>query len=270
MVSFDKGPPAALANHFAQLPDIPADFQKFFWNDWGPVFYRGPPHRQGEAAGDRLRPGSDRARGRTHPRGRRGPAGAGFPRQARADAQLRPGERVPGRRAPVAGVPGQAAALRQGPAEVAQPLLRPGHRSRAPGDRGLRRQRRRRRQPLGRTSRTSRRSRCRTPRTPTTSCCCKEWRTAIPDLRALVTPDNDGSASGPNYGTTFKESDYHRIPAEDLPFGLPPWVGDDSWGRRAKPRHNNSVKRDSKRPRPHPDLAGAESGGPRLASIFRE
>jgi hypothetical protein len=73
----------------------------------------------------------------------------------------------------------------------------------------------------------------------------KEWRTAIPDLRALVTPDDDGSATGPNYGTTFKESDYHRIPAEDLPFGLPPWVGDDSWGRRAKPRHNNSVKRAS-------------------------
>ena len=27
------------------------------------------------------------------------------------------------------------------------------------------------------------------------------WRTAIPDLRAVVTPDSDGSASGPNYGT---------------------------------------------------------------------
>ena len=75
MVSFDKGPPAALANHFAQLPDIPTDFQKFFWNDWGPVFYRGRLTGRAQAAGDRLRPGSDRARGRTHPRGRRRASG---------------------------------------------------------------------------------------------------------------------------------------------------------------------------------------------------
>ncbi len=49
----------------------------------------------------------------------------------------------------------------------------------------------------------------------------EKWRTAIPDLRAVVTPDPDGNASGPNYGTTFKESDYAPIPPEDLPFGLP-------------------------------------------------
>jgi len=69
------------------------------------------------------------------------------------------------------------------------------------------------------------------------------WRTAIPDLRAAVTPDDDGSASGPNYGSTFQEPDYNAIPRGDLPFGYPSWVGDDAWGRRAKPRHNNGVKR---------------------------
>jgi hypothetical protein len=71
----------------------------------------------------------------------------------------------------------------------------------------------------------------------------QQWRTAIPDLRAAVTADRDGSQGGANYGSTFKESDYGRIPPFDLPFGLPPWVGNDAWGRRAKPRHNNSVER---------------------------
>jgi len=41
MVSFDKGPPAPLANHFAQVPDIPPEFRELFWYDLGPVFYRG-------------------------------------------------------------------------------------------------------------------------------------------------------------------------------------------------------------------------------------
>ncbi len=41
MVSFDKGPPAPLAKHFAEVPDIPEKFREFFWYDWGPVFYRG-------------------------------------------------------------------------------------------------------------------------------------------------------------------------------------------------------------------------------------
>ena len=41
MVAFDKGPPAALAQHFADLPDIEPQFRPLFWYDWGPVFYRG-------------------------------------------------------------------------------------------------------------------------------------------------------------------------------------------------------------------------------------
>src|SRR4051812_41099192 len=41
MVAFDKGPPAALAQHFADLPDIADDQRPLFWYDWGPVFYRG-------------------------------------------------------------------------------------------------------------------------------------------------------------------------------------------------------------------------------------
>ncbi len=41
MASFDKGPPAPLARHFAAVPDIPEDLRRHFWYDWGPVFYRG-------------------------------------------------------------------------------------------------------------------------------------------------------------------------------------------------------------------------------------
>jgi hypothetical protein len=70
-----------------------------------------------------------------------------------------------------------------------------------------------------------------------------EWKAGITELRGIVTADPDGDASGPNYGTSFKEADYARIPPRDLPFGLPDWVGDDAWGRSAKPRHNNSVER---------------------------
>jgi len=69
------------------------------------------------------------------------------------------------------------------------------------------------------------------------------WRTAVTALRAKVTRDPDGDASGPNYGSQFTESDYARIPQRDLPFGLPPFVGDDGWGRAASPRHSNSVRR---------------------------
>lgn len=73
------------------------------------------------------------------------------------------------------------------------------------------------------------------------------WRAAVPQLRQVVTPDPDGDATGPNYGPSFTEADYAPIPKRDLPFGLPEWFGDDAWGRAATPRHGNSVSR------PHPD-----------------
>jgi hypothetical protein len=59
-----------------------------------------------------------------------------------------------------------------------------------------------------------------------------EWRSAVADLRTVVTPDPDGNSAGPNYGEKFAESDYAAIPRADLPFGLPSWLGDDSRGRR--------------------------------------
>jgi uracil-DNA glycosylase len=73
------------------------------------------------------------------------------------------------------------------------------------------------------------------------------WRAAIPQLRQIVTPDPDGDPTVPNFGATFAESDYTRIPFRDLPFGVPSWFGDDAWGRAAQPPHADSVSR------PQPD-----------------
>lgn len=69
------------------------------------------------------------------------------------------------------------------------------------------------------------------------------WRAAIIELRGIVTPDPDGDPTGPNYGAKLSEADYAPIPPRDLPFGVPDWLGDDNWGRTARPKHNNSVER---------------------------
>lgn len=73
----------------------------------------------------------------------------------------------------------------------------------------------------------------------------KDWKGAITKLRNIVTADADGDASGPNFGDYFTEVDYARIPRWDLPPVAPAFVGDDSWGRAATPRHNNCCDRPS-------------------------
>jgi uracil-DNA glycosylase len=69
------------------------------------------------------------------------------------------------------------------------------------------------------------------------------WKEAILKLRSIVTPDQGDNIVVPNYGNEFKEEDYSAIPKEDLPFGLPHWMGNDAWGRTSSPRHNNCVRR---------------------------
>lgn len=41
MIDFDPGPPAALARHFAAVPDDAPKRCSLFWYDRGPMFYRG-------------------------------------------------------------------------------------------------------------------------------------------------------------------------------------------------------------------------------------
>ncbi|MGZ4462952.1 MAG: hypothetical protein ACXVZP_08940 [Gaiellaceae bacterium] len=73
----------------------------------------------------------------------------------------------------------------------------------------------------------------------------QDWHGAIQTLRQTVTPDPDGDAGLPNYGSSFLESDYAAIPRHDLPFGVPSSLGDDSSGRQGHPRRNDSVSRPS-------------------------
>ena len=73
----------------------------------------------------------------------------------------------------------------------------------------------------------------------------KGWRNAVRILRSLVTPDAGGDARSATFGTYFTEVDYVRIPRWDLPPMAPAYVGDDSWGRAANPRHNNCCERPS-------------------------
>ncbi len=70
-----------------------------------------------------------------------------------------------------------------------------------------------------------------------------KWNAALPGIRAAVTPDPAGANTGPGYGARFTEADYAAIPAADLPFGVPTWIGNDSWGRVSHPAHNNCVDR---------------------------
>ncbi|MCW2760446.1 MAG: hypothetical protein JWR85_647 [Marmoricola sp.] len=242
MVSFDKGPPAPLANHFAKLPDMPEKFRKLFWYDWGPVFYRGRLTGKARFLGIASDPGpTERVVGRTLV-GDAGQRVQGFldklgltrsyvlvnafpvavhPKQVfSAKPLLSDKDQLewrnrfydlvtgPDLQAIVAfgGNAVDVLELWEGKPDV--PTFEVPH-----------------------------------PSNPEEDVLLEAWREVIPKLRAVVTPDLDGNAGGANYGTTFKEADYHAIPAEDLPFGLPPWMGDDAWGRRSKPRHNNAVKR---------------------------
>jgi uracil-DNA glycosylase len=69
------------------------------------------------------------------------------------------------------------------------------------------------------------------------------WRDAIDTLRRVVTPDPDGDPTLANYGAAFAESDHRAIPRDDLPFGVPSFLGHDAWNRAAGGR--SSVSRPS-------------------------
>lgn len=243
MVDFDPGPPAALAEHFANVPDYaPAD-RDLFWYDWGPVFYRGRLDGTARVLGIASDPGpTERVVCRTLV-GDAGQRVQGFLRKLglnrsyvlvnafpyavhpSATSQARPlladhDHRVwrnqlfdavigPDLQAIVAfGANAQAALALWDTAPPQVPTFKIPH-----------------------------------PSAHDEADLLNKWRAELPNVRAVVTPDPGGDQSEPNYGTTFDESDYGRIPPADLPFGLPSWMGDDSWGRTASPRHNNSVNR---------------------------
>ena len=241
MTDFDPGPPAAVARHFAKVPSY-ADYRQLFWHDWGPVFYRGRLNRTARLLAIASDPGpTERIAGRTLV-GDAGQRVQGFLTKlgltrsyALVNAYayaLRPSRAQ------------QAATLLTNPDQLAwrntllelvtgpqlQAIVAFGGQARS----AVRLWVDRPAVPVFEVPHPS-------SRNPTAL--VDSWRAAIDELRAIVTPDPDGDPTGPNYGPKFLESDYAPIPARDLPFGVPPWLGNDAWGRTDTPRHNNSVER---------------------------
>jgi uracil-DNA glycosylase len=239
--TFDKGPSIPVFDHFASLPSYEAR-KSLFWYDWGPIFYRGRLDRSARLLCIASDPGpTERVAGRTLV----GDAGqrvqgflsklgltrsylcinafayALFPSAAgSATAMLHEEPHVTWRNTLIA--------LTTGP--QLQAVVAFGVQAQAAvadwdNPRGL---------PVVPLPHPSSRS---------ATVLASEWRDGITRLRGLVTPDSDGDATGPNYGTSIKEADYTAIPRGDLPFGVPEFLGDDAWGRSASPRHNNGVER---------------------------
>lgn len=66
---------------------------------------------------------------------------------------------------------------------------------------------------------------------------------SLTKLRRIVPPDSDGDPSVLKYGDELREEDYARASLRDLPFGVPGWLGDDSWRCKMGSSMRNSVVR---------------------------
>lgn len=244
MADFDPGPPDAVADHLAAVPSYEGH-RDLFWYDWGPIFYRGRLDRSARVLGIASDPGPvERVAGRT----------------LVGDA----GQRVQGFLAKLgltwsyALLNAYAYALLPSQAQRAVPMLsEPVQRSWrnalfsmvvGPELQAV--------VAFGQQARIALEQWDAAPDVPTFEVphpssrdagrLVSEWRAAVEGLRAVVTPDPDGDATGPNYGPTFAERDYAAIPRADLPFGVPPWLGDDAAGRQSRPKRRNPVERDAK------------------------
>jgi hypothetical protein len=210
MVSFDNGPPAALANHFAQLPDIPEQFREFFWYDWGPVFYRGRLTGNARFLGIASDPGpTERVVGRTLV------GDAGQRVQGFLDKIGLTRSYVLVNAYPVAVHPSDGSSAKPVLSdkdqlkwrnrfydmvigEELQAIVAFGGNAVAALDLWTGK-------PDVLTLEVPH------PSSHVESVLLEKWREAIPKLRAVVTPDDDGNASGPNYGDTFEEADNRRL-----------------------------------------------------------
>jgi Uracil DNA glycosylase superfamily len=241
--SYDPGPPQAFVEKFAALPSY-APFKDHFWADWGPVFYRGRLDGSARVLCIASDPGAtERIAGRTLV-GDAGQRTQGFLAKlgvthsylclnayavALIPSHAAQGEAVltdpahlawrnslydmakgPQLQVIVAFGAEAQKAVSLWPGKGALPVLKIPH-----------------------------------PSSHDETVLVTKWAAAITELRGIVTPDPDGDTSLPNYGAKFLESDYRPIPRGDLPFGAPPFLGDDSAGRAAQPPRNTSVSRPS-------------------------
>ena len=240
MPEFDPGPTAAFADLLSQVPDPPDPLA--FWFDWGPIFYRG-----------RL---DGTARGRRPP-----PAPGPTERIANRNLVGNAGQRVQGfltklglTRSYVclnawayALHPSQSFPMKDRLADPEQSQWRNAVYDRAT-DRSLQAI-----VPMGLMAQEAVRQWTSRPDAQVVeiphpsshdeAVLLEKWRAAITLLRSVVTPDEDGDNTGPNYGTVFEESDHAPIPRRDLPFGVPDFLGDDAWVRALPGKKMNSVNR---------------------------
>ena len=244
--SYDPGPPAAFAAHFAALPDYAA-IKEDFWFDWGPIFYRGRLDGSAKIICVASDPGpTERVAGRTLV-GNAGQRVQGFLKKIGITSSyvcvngfafaLFPGKLSKGIAA--LDLPEQTAwrntlfeKLKNSKTEaviafgaVAQKAV-----GLWPGTAGLK---------VEQTYHPS----YHTTKPGSDKTMLTDWNRVVKELRGIVTPDPGADQHVPLYGDTFSESDYAPIPKTDLPFGIPPWFGDDAWFRA----HNmtNCVNRPS-------------------------
>jgi len=245
--TFDKGPPAALARHFAALPPIPEAQRGLFWYDWGPVFYRGRLNKSAKVLAIASDPGpTERLVGRTLV-GDAGQRVQGFLTKLGLTRSY-----VLVNAFPLAVHPSQSNTARPLLSDADQLAWRNRFYDMITDSRleaiiafggnaqaAL---------ALWDTAPSVLVFEVPHPSAHDGADLAAKWAAAIPPARAVVTPDPGGDQTGPNYGARVVESDYTRIPPADLPFGLPVWIGDDRWGRTGSSRHNNTVERSAADP----------------------
>jgi hypothetical protein len=237
---FDRGPSADLADHFAAVPDPPVKGD--FWFNWGPIFYRGRLDGSARVLCVASDPGpTERIAGRTLV-GNAGQRVQGFlTKLGLTESYLCVNAW------PYALHPGRASAEKQKLSDPVQKTWRNAFYDKVTGAelQAI--------VAFGTMAQEAVREwtskpdvlikNVPHPSNPGTKTLLEAWRAAIPDLREAITPDPDGDNTGPNYGSTFRESDYGAVPRGDLPFGAPWFLGDDAWVR-AKPGGDlNSVDR---------------------------
>ena len=241
MQEFDPGPPPDFAEIFSRVPDY-SHYKDYFWYDWGPVFYRGrldgsarllcvasdpgPTERiamrtlVGDAGqltqGFLARSGLTRsylclnafAYALIPSEGSKGAKILGDPVHKAWQNELFTSAKGPNLQAVVAFGQYARKAVEQWDGSSNIPVFYVPH-----------------------------------PSSRDTKKLLDSWRETLESLRKIITPDEDADPLLPAYGAEIDEKAYARIPRRDLPFGVPEWLGDDSWGRKARPEHRNCVSR---------------------------
>jgi uracil-DNA glycosylase len=244
MSEFDHGPSASLARLFDEVPD-PPNKEVDFWFDWGPVFYRGRLDGSARLLCIASDPGpTERIAGRTLV-GDAGQRVQGFLTKLGLTHSYVCVNAWPYAFYPTHGKKGVEDALKD-EAQLAwrnkfydavsgpelQAVVVFGYMAKAAVE-------------LWKLPPGAKRFDLFHPSYDKEDRLVKQWREAMPKLREAVTPDADGSNTGPNYGASFEESDYAAIPRRDLPFGAPSFFGDDAWVRALPGSAHNSVGRSS-------------------------